>query len=278
MATFNAATYLGLDRKLGGLGPGMRADILLVEDLRRPFPETVVADGKVAVRKGECLIKIPSLPPVAKSIPWLSHRLIPLSVKPGDFIVKASVSNRSMMVPVLSIVNNTITEIENVTLPVKKSQISLPSDQDILKISMLRKDGAGFVTAFLKGFGIKVGGLATSLSHERHMPMVIGCLEDDMAFALHHLRKTGGGLALVHHGRVVKEIPLPIGGVMSDCSLERLEDQTRAFRAVLKEMGCPLEDPLFTLSFLSFSALPWGRMTPSGLLDVKKREIIWSGC
>jgi len=278
MATLNPATYLGLDRKLGGLGPGMRADILLVDDLRRPFPETVVADGKVAVREGECIIKMPSLSPAVRCTPWLSHRLLPLSVKSGDFVVKMSASNGNITVPILSIVNKTITKIETVNMPIKKGQIALPSGQDILKISMLRKDGAGFVTAFLKGFGAKVGGLATSMSHEEHVPMVVGCVDDDMAFALQHLKKIGGGLALVHNGRVKGEIPLPIGGVMSDCSLEQLEGQMRAFSVVLKEMGCQLENPLFTLGFLSFSALPWVRMTPSGLLDVKNRKIIWSDC
>ena len=131
------------------------------------------------------------------------------------------------------------------------------------------------MTAFLTGFGAKVGGLAASVAHELHKPMVVGCREDDMVAALRHVRELGGGMVLVHEGKVLAKIPLPIGGLMSAGSLEDIASQMRAMKAVLREMGCPLEDPVFTLGFLSFSALPWIRLTPSGLLDVKNREILW---
>lgn len=137
------------------------------------------------------------------------------------------------------------------------------------------RDNSGFVTAFLTGFGAKVGGLAASIAHELHKPMVIGCREDDMVAALQRVRELGGGMVLVHEGQVLAEIPLPIGGMMSAGSLEDVAAQMGAMKDVLREMGCPLEDPIFTLGFLSFSALPWIRLTPSGLLDVKKREILW---
>ena len=105
--------------------------------------------------------------------------------------------------------------------------------------------------------------------------MVVGCREDDMVAALRRVRELGGGMVLVHEGQVLREIMLPIGGLMSAGSLEEVATPMGAMRTTLREMGCPLEDPVFTLGFLSFSALPWIRLTPSGLLDVKNREIIW---
>ncbi len=74
---------------------------------------------------------------------------------------------------------------------------------------------------------------------------------------------------------MLAEIPLAIGGLMSASCLEDVATQMGAMKSVLREMGCPLEDPVFTLGFLSFSALPWIRLTPSGLLDVKNREIFY---
>lgn len=274
MATLNPAAYLRLDRELGGLAPGRRADILLVDDLRQPTPRIVIADGQVVVRDGELALDLPPLPASATEIPWLPHRVIPASLSPADFTIRATSSSQAA-VPAMAIANKTITQRKDVTLPVRDGQICLPDDQDILKISLLNKDNSGFVTAFLTGFGAKVGGLAASVAHELHKPMVVGRREDDMVAALRRVRELGGGMVLVHEGQVLAEISLPIGGLMSAGSLEDVATQMEAMKTTLRGMGCPLEDPVFTLGFLSFSALPWIRLTPSGLLDVKTRKILW---
>ncbi len=81
---------------------------------------------------------------------------------------------------------------------------------------------------------------------------------------------------MVDRERILKEIPLPIGGIMSACSLNDVAVQMKDMNTALRKAGCELEDPVFSLGFLSFSALPWIRITPSGLLDVRKQEIIWT--
>jgi len=82
-------------------------------------------------------------------------------------------------------------------------------------------------------------------------------------------------MVLVHEGQVLAEMPLPIGSLMSAGALEDVTTQMGAMKVFLREMGCPLKDPVFTPGFLSFSALPWPRLTPSRLLDVKNREILY---
>ncbi|MDH4137792.1 MAG: amidohydrolase family protein, partial [Anaerolineae bacterium] len=215
MATLNPAVYLRLDRGFGSLTPGRRADILLVDDLRRPTPRTIIADGRVVARNGEFTFDLPPLPASAIEIPWLPHRIIPVSLSPADFIVEATSSTGQATVPAIAIVNKTITQRQDVALPIRDGQICLPADQDILKIGLLNRDSSGFVIAFLTGFGAKVGGLAASVAHELHKPMVVGCREDDMVAALRRVRELGGGMVLVHEGQVLAEIPLPIGGLMS---------------------------------------------------------------
>jgi adenine deaminase len=200
MATLNPAAYLRLDREFGGLAPGRRADILLVDDLRQPTPRIVIADGRVVVRDGELTFDLPPLPAPATEIPWLPHRTIPASLSPADFTVEATSSTGLATVPAIAIVSKTITQRQDVTLPVGHGEICLPADQDILKIGLLNRDSSGFVTAFLTGFGARVGGLAASVAHELHKPMVVGCREDDMLAALRRVKALGGGMVLVHEG------------------------------------------------------------------------------
>lgn len=275
MATLNPAVYLGLDRKVGGLAPGRRADILLVDDLAAPTPRVVIADGQPVCRNGEIRYTPPPLPPSATRITWLPHRLIPAGTTADDFTVRSSTAADEVTLPAIAIVDKTITRRIDVTLPVSDGRVLLPADRDILKISLRRRDKTGFVTTFLTGFGAKIGGLAASIAHELHQPIVIGCREADMAAALRHLRKIGGGIVLVDAKKVRAQISLPIGGLMSAEPLPVLADQLRHLKEILTSLGCPLDDPVFTVGFLSFSALPWIRLTPGGLLDVKRHEIIY---
>ena len=97
MATLNPAVYLRLDRGFGSLTPGRRADILLVDDLRRPTPRTIIADGRVVVRDGKLTFDLPPLPASAAEIPWLPHRMIPASLSPADFTVEATTSTGQAM-------------------------------------------------------------------------------------------------------------------------------------------------------------------------------------
>jgi adenine deaminase len=134
----------------------------------------------------------------------------------------------------------------------------------------------GFQVAFLTGFGAPVGGLASSLAHEPHRPLVIGRSEQDMALSLGRMRELGGGLVLVHEGKVLSEVPLPIGGLMSVEPLEKLAAQIDRMNHTLRGMGCSLDNPVFTVGFLTFSVLPWLRLTPQGVRDVKSGRIVWS--
>ena len=276
MATLNPATYLGLDAEIGGIAPGRLADILLVDALNHPTPRLVIASGKVAARDGRTTVDIPAVPLEALDIAWLPHRILPLTFDAADLQVRAAGSAREVTVPAIGILDKTITIRQDVTLPVQEGHLSLPADQDVLKAALLNTELPGFVVAFLSGFGAKVGGLASSLGHEPHRPLVIGCQEEDMVFALQRMRELGGGIVLVNHGEVLAEIPLPLGGLMSTESLEDLTAQIEIMNRILRRMGCTLERPIFTVGFLTFSALPWVRLTPQGVWDVKEKRIIWS--
>ncbi len=273
MATRNPAVYLGLDHEVGGIAPGRRADVLVVDDLRRPAPRLVIADGRVVARGGQLTIALPPVPDSALTVPWPAHRRLPASLDAGSFAVPAS--GDAATVPAIAIVDKTITRRQDVTLPVRDGHIALDPGQDVLKLAQINRDNSGFAVGFLAGFGARVGGLASSIAHELHKPVALGSDEADMAAALRRMEAIGGGVVLVHGGQVRAEIRLPIGGVMSARSVAELAGEMAAMTCILREMGCGLSDPLFTVGFLTFSALPWVRMTPSGVMDVRTRRVIW---
>ena len=275
MATLNPARYLGLDAQVGGVAPGRLADLLVVDDLREVRPSLVIANGGVVARDGTYLGDRAEVPADALRLAWLPHRVLPGELSPADFEVTSSRSDGSVSVPAIRIVDKTITDREDVRLPVEDGHIQLPPDGDVLKIALLNTELPGFVTAFLTGFGARVGGLASSLAHEPHRPLVVGRQEMDMVLALRRMRDIGGGIVLASQGEVVSEIPLPIGGLMSVEPVEELAAQIERMNGLLRGMGCSLENPIFTIGFLTFSTLPWMRLTPQGVWDVKEGRSVW---
>jgi adenine deaminase len=274
MATINPAQYLGLDRVLGGLGPSRYADILFIEDPTLPTPVKVMVNGKVIAENGMLQQDIPFRFPETVYGSWRQGRVPAFQPKAEHFIVKATAAEGHFeTVPVLKIVNRTITKMEFVQIPVKSGQLSVEST-DLLKISMLHRDGDRFVTAFLSGFGGQIGGLATSLAHDHHTPYVIGNNDRDMALAFNRMLEIDGGIVLVDEEIIRGECPLVIGGIMSDRDMRLMEMDLRVIEQFLLERGCK-NGPLVTLDFLSHTGVPFVRITPSGLYDVRRKEILF---
>jgi adenine deaminase len=275
MASLNPARYLGLDTQIGGIAPGRYADLLVVDDLDHMTPRLVLASGKVVARERRYVGAQLPVPPEALDLPWLPHRVLTREIVAEDFEVESPEGESSVTVPAIRSVDKTITKREDVNLTVQDGQIRLPEDGDVLKIALLNADLPGFRVAFLTGFGARVGGLASSLAHEPHRPVVVGRREADMVLAFRRMCELGGGIVLAHEGEVLSEVPLPFGGLMSIETLEELGAQIEGLNRTLREMGSSLESPVFTIGFLTFSTLPWIRLTPYGVRDVKEGSIVW---
>jgi adenine deaminase len=273
MVTLNPATYLGLDCEVGSIAPGRRADILLVENIGDGFPRMVIAEGKIVAENGKLCEDV--------VLPDLSClRLRPPRWPPGpfsaeDFLVKAPAGAGSFVeVPVMDIINKTIIKRIDLMLPVREGIIEPDPANDVLKISLARP-GGGFTTGFIKGFGGDIAGLATTLPSYNHKVLALGKNGDDMAFALTRMMELNGGMVLVENGKVIAEAPLSIGGIQSAEEVDVLAGQFSVFKRCLKEKGCLLEDPLFTLHFVNMTGLPYIRITPKGIVDVITKEVIF---
>ena len=155
-------------------------------------------------------------------------------------------------IPVIHIVDKTVTERRDADLPVKDGAIQADSSRDILKIILIQRDGKRRGCGFLSGFGARIGGIASSIAHETHNLMVIGGDDRDMAVALDRVVQIKGGIVLVHGDTIVHEFPLPIGGIMSPLPINELARGVEKLKSVFGNFGCPLEDPIWTMGFLSF--------------------------
>lgn len=282
MATINPATYLRLEHRLGGIGPGKEADLILLEDLERPRPRIVMVGGQVVCEDGLLRESFPPFPTVTVD-EWPPTRVPPLPVGSGDFAIRMPDRVPGLADGELTsvhMVNKTVTRPLRVTVPVVEgffgelrgrctSGILAGESLELLYLSLWSHKRGRWLTVPLTGWGAPVGGLATTVVHETHAPLVLGCEPDDMALAVNRAFEIGGGIVLVESGAVFMEVPLECGGLLSTAPLETVAAQMSALNTYLRERGCPWDDPFFGMNFLTFTGLPFIRLTASGLLDAK---------
>ena len=127
----------------------------------------------------------------------------------------------------------------------------------------------------MKGFCANLGGIASSIAHETHGLLVLGQRGEDMALAAHEVLKMGGGISLAYGGTIRANIPLPLGGICSLEDIPNLAHQMKILHEILRDLGCSLEYPLWTLVFLSSTALLRLHITYEGVYDVKEGKIVF---
>jgi adenine deaminase len=145
-----------------------------------------------------------------------------------------------------------------------------------VKVAVVARHGVNdnMATAFVKGFGMKRGAIASSVGHDSHNLCVVGASEADMAVAVNRLRETEGGFAVAEGGKVVAELPLPIAGLMSAESFEEVHDKLIPLRAAAKGLGVTLPEPFLQVAFLPLPVIPHLKITDKGLVDVDKFEFV----
>ena len=150
------------------------------------------------------------------------------------------------------------------------------SNKDIVKIAVVeRHNGTGNVAVgLLKGYGIKSGAVAISIAHDSHNIIVSGTNNEDMAKAVKELTSQGGGVVLVENGKVIGRMELVIGGIMSDKSIEEVNEKIKEIHNLaIDELKVNSNiDPIMTLCFMSLPVIPELKITDKGLFDVNKFE------
>ena len=257
MATLNPATYFHLDGDLGAIAPGRYADICVLPDLAEPRPEIVVARGRVAGRRGVLSVRVPEAP-------WrriLNSRRARLDVRwrarADDFVL----SPRDTY-PIIRLVSAVITRRED-----------RPREAGDLHAALIDREGRWVAPGFLAGFGERVDGLASTITTDFNI-LAIGRNPESIATAVNRVLSRGGGIALVEGRDVAVELPLPFGGIMTPVPLEQVAEAEDRFRDALVARGYAFHDPLFTLFFLAADFLPHIRLSPQGIWDVRRGEVL----
>jgi adenine deaminase len=268
MCTLNAARYFRLDGELGSIAPGRIADIALLEDIERPTPVKVIERGRVVADKGSLVIK-PSRFPVA------GNRYNPFvfnTIDRNDLLIEQKGRDD---IPVIDIVDRTITRRADLPVRAEGGYITSQRDNDIMKVLYTRRNEKKWGKGFVRGIGADIGGMATSVAHDTHGLALFGFDDDDMALAGNTLLNMGGGIVLADKGRVLYTLPLPNGATMSDLGIEDLAAEFDKGNRIMEEKGSALDNPMWTICFVTITSVAALRLTVSGVYDVKKGKIIF---
>ena len=270
LVTLNPARYLGLEREQGAVAPGRRADILLLTDLKKPRPVGVMAKGKWAQINGKRLA--PPAPPFPKGT--YDQPVDLPAIQPDFFLFRVPHPDP---LPVIKIDDRTVTRRVDRKVQDQTGMVNADLRSDLAKVALIHRQGKQSALGLVSGFGTRLGAIASTMAHETHNLLVLGFDDRDMARAVNEVVNMGGGLTIVNRGKVSGRLHLPVGGLMSEKPVPVLAREITAFVEVLRGLGCTLEDPILTLSFLSFTSLIELRITLSGIYEVKTGKILYNG-
>jgi len=268
MSTLNPARYFRLDCEVGSITPGRIADILLLEDLRKPTPIKVIEKGRVAAETGELKVKSAPFPEIGN----MYNPFVFKNIEKHEFLIEWKGEET---IPVIDIMDRTVTRrIDMPVFPDGKSIMS-QRDNDIRKIFYTRREEKKWGRGFVRGIGADIGGFASSIAHETHGLLVAGFDDADMLLAANTVLNMGGGIVLADKGSVLYVLPLPNGATMSSLCMRELAEELCKGNNVFKEKGSKLDNPLWTIGFLTLTSIIELRLTVSGVYDVKKGKIIF---
>ena len=272
MATINPATYFGFEH-VGVLAPGKLADIAVIDDLEKMEIEGVFIEGSLVSFKGELLKDLPgyTYPNYAKD----SVKRDNISEK--DLEIKAEGTTARVRCIELIPDQNLTGSLEEI-LGVSNGIVHSDITRDILEIACIeryRRNG-NIGKAFCKGFGLREGAIAESVAHDAHNIIVIGTNLKDMTVAVNRVIEIGGGIAVANKGKVLSDLRLPVGGLITDelTGHEVSERIEKLEKSAIEELGLKVHAPFMHLSFLALSTSPMWKITDKGLVDVNNFKIL----
>lgn len=260
-ATHHAARYFLLNNK-GAIASGYLADIVVADNLEDFNVETVFKCGKL-VFDGE--VKDFSAPTVDEKLAEKCFDTFHLdSVTPSSFKVDGKLG-------LIGLVGG-----ELLTRNLGTAD-KIDVENDILKIACIeRHKGTNHIgVGYVKGYSLKSGAVATSVAHDSHNIITVGCNDDDIAVAVNAIKDSKGGIAVVENGKIKALLELPIAGLMSDEPLTTVNEKLENAKSSAYELGADKSiDPFMTLSFLSLPVIPSLRITTKGVFDAENWKML----
>ncbi len=268
MATINTARYFGI-KDIGALAPGFKADVVVIDGFDSFKVKMVIKDGNI-VWDGNSL-KLELSPPKLPKKVLSTVKMAEIDKKDVEIKAEGKTCRLIELIP-----NQIVTKASTWDPPIVNGLAIPDPEQDVAKVVVVdrhryeKKIGVGFV----KGFGIKRGAIASSVSHDSHNCICVGVNDADIIVALRRLKDLQGGFVVVESKKVKAELPLPIAGLMSNLPLEDVVKRLDSCYNAAKSLGINLEHPFTTLSFLALPVIPELKITDYGLVDVNEMRIV----
>ena len=260
-ACHNAARYFLLNNR-GAIAPGYLGDFVIIDNFRDFNIEMVYKRGKLMYDGVLREFDAPEIDPYLVRRAHDTFHVATLTAE--DF-------SDSRPHAVIGMVPGEIVSVDGGYAD------HIDTAQDILKIAVIErhKNTHHIGLGYIKGYGLRRGAVATSISHDSHNIIVVGATEEDMAAAANRIVENRGGITVMDGGTVLGEVPLPIAGIMSDDSLEMVNSALESAKDEAFALGVNRSiDPFMTLSFMALPVIPSLRITTRGVFDVNTQRYV----
>ena len=276
MGTLNAAAYFGL-HDMGAVAPGYKADLAVFDDLRTLNVKQVYKGGKLVAEDGKMLHqkeKITDWSDEIKERVFHSFHRDPITVE--ELQLKKTTGTHQRVIDMVAHELITRERIEEwKELPGVAPGVDI--SRDIVKLAAIErhKNTSHVGLGFLGKYGLKRGAVATSIGHDSHNLVIAGVTDEDMVLAGNRVIENGGGLAIALEGKVLADLPLPIGGLMADEPVEVVDEKLEHMKKLSVELGISEDiDAFMTLAFISLPVIPKLRLNTYGVVDVEKHQVV----
>ena len=276
MATINTAEHFKLEREIGSVTPGRRADFLLVSDLAELKIDAVYGRGVQLATAGRLEADMP-----AHAYPASAMNTVKLgrTVSAGDFCVKApDAAAAAAKVRVIGVVENQApTKALVAKVPIENGVAMPDAAQDVCRIALVERHrrSGDVVNGFVSGFGYKGRmAMASTVAHDCHHMIVVGTCEENMALAANRLGAVGGGVTFFSDGQERAMVEMPIAGLMSKERAEIVAAKADGLIAAMRQAGCTLNNAFMQHSLLALAVIPSLRISDKGIVDVERFELV----
>jgi adenine deaminase len=270
LATWNPAQHFRLHNR-GAVTPGRRADLVVFDDLQAPRPRLVFRNGGLVAKDGAMAVT-----------PRPPSRTLRSTMNVAWESVDFRITAEGRVVRAIGVVpNRLVTEALTAEPIVRDGQALGDPARDLLKMAVIERHMASGAIGrgFVRGMGLREGAIASSVAHDHHNLIAVGADDASMMTAARRVGALHGGMVVALGDRVIAEVALPIGGLMSAEPVETVRTQVEGAVGAARDLGSLLHDPFMAMSFLALEVIPSLKLTDKGLIDVAQRAVVplWVG-
>ena len=256
MVTINPAYHYNLN--CGAIVPGAKADFIIVDSIYDCNVLKTYVGGECVFDGENVLFDVPEIEP--------RNTINTTKKTASDFDIHYDGDECEVNV-IECFDGDLLTKKATAKLYVKDGVVQPDIYQDILKIAVVERYGGNTIAnAFIKGFGLKKGAIASSVAHDSHNIIVIGYNSQMMADAVNQVIDDKGGISVVSED-FSDSLPLPIAGLMSNEDVYDVADKLGILHNMVKALGCQVEAPFMTMAFMALLVIPSIKISDKGLFD-----------